>query len=197
LEKLIADFLHAVAERDDERAETIAAGFSHLPIESACEVLEELGDLLSSPEVDTRWWATRAIAALSIPQVVVFLIRSLGDEHASVRQCAALGLRIHQSAQSVPALVTALADKDVLVARLTSDALSNIGEAAVPALLEVVGNGARTARLEAVRALAYIGDQRSIPELFAVLDEDSALMEYWAIEGLERMGVGMILFSPD
>jgi hypothetical protein len=45
--------------------------------------------------------------------------------------------------------------------------------------------------------LAQIGDPRSIPALFTALDEDSALMEYWASEGLEKMGVGIVFFEPD
>jgi hypothetical protein len=37
-----------------------------------------------------------------------------------------------------------------------------------------------------------IGDTRAVPGLFEAL-EGSALQEYWAEEGLERMGVGMVL----
>jgi HEAT repeat protein len=51
-------------------------------------------------------------------------------------------------------------------------------------------------RLEAVRALAYIGDKRSIPQLFQALDEDSAMLEYWANEGLQKMGIGMMFYKP-
>jgi HEAT repeat protein len=47
-----------------------------------------------------------------------------------------------------------------------------------------------------VRALARIGDQRAIPALFRALDDESALIEYWATKGLEDMGVGMIFFEP-
>jgi HEAT repeat protein len=57
-------------------------------------------------------------------------------------------------------------------------------------------SGSHIARLEAARALASIGDTRAIPALFDALD-DSALLEYWANEGLERMGVGMCFFSPE
>ncbi len=195
--KAVGDFLHVLSFKDDEQAEAAAASFSTLPAEQADKVLEELIDLLTSPEVDTRWWAARAMAALSGSLVAGYLVKALGDEHASVRQCAALGLKDHPSIDSVPALVTALADQDSLVARLASDALVRIGEPTVPTLLDVLDNGSRSARLEAVRALAAIGDHRSIPALYAILDEESALMEYWAIKGLERMGVGMLLFSPE
>ena len=79
---------------------------------------------------------------------------------------------------------------------LAADALATIGGPAVPDLLEVAQNGGQGARLEAIRALATIGDQRSLPLLFSLLDGESALMEYWANEGLERMGVGMAFFKP-
>jgi len=51
--------------------------------------------------------------------------------------------------------------------------------------------------VEAVRALAKIGDQRAIPALFEALDDNSALIEYWASEGLEKMGVGMVFYKPE
>jgi len=190
-------YLYELISGDDNRAEVAVANLAALPASQEGEILEALQKLLLSTEVDTRWWATRSLAAISNPLVSSLLVRALSDENASVRQCAALGLRLHPNAQAVAALVAALADKDGLVARLASDALANAGEVAVPALLEVMQSGTQAARLGAVRALACIGDQRSIPALFDALDEDSALMEYWATEGLERMGVGMMFFPPD
>jgi NADPH-dependent ferric siderophore reductase len=47
-----------------------------------------------------------------------------------------------------------------------------------------------------MRVLALVGDKSSIPALFEALDSDSMLIEYWANEGLERMGVGMVFFKP-
>ena len=202
--KAITGFLAELTCGNDERAEAVVERIVALPPAQVEELLEELQILLVSPEADIRWWATRALAALPDARVVSLLVKVLEDEDASVRQCAALGLRLHARAQlsvllsqAIPALVTALADNDNLVARLASDALGEIGEAAVPALLEVMQSDLQQARLEAVRALAAIGDQRSIPVLFAALDEDSALMEYWATEALQRMGVGMMYFSPE
>ena len=51
-------------------------------------------------------------------------------------------------------------------------------------------------RLEAARALSEIGDTRAIPVLFKALEEGSVVLEYWASEGLEKMGVGMTFFEP-
>jgi HEAT repeat protein len=95
----------------------------------------------------------------------------------------------------VAGLVAALDDPDPLARRLAGQALATIGGEAVPRLLEVMAGGKHNARLEAVRALARIGDTRAVPALFEAL-EGSALLEYWANEGLERMGVGMSFFIP-
>jgi HEAT repeat protein len=114
-----------------------------------------------------------------------------------VRQCAALGLRLHPTLQAIAGLLNCLSDEDHLVVELSGDALAEIGEQAVLALITVVEDGNPKARLEAVRSLARIGDMRAIPVLFGVLDEGSALMEYWAAEGLERMGVGMVFYKPE
>ncbi len=98
--------------------------------------------------------------------------------------------------RAIPDWSAALDDPDPLVRRLAGDALEVIGSQAVPALLEVMAERLHTARLEAARALAAIGDTRAVPALFEALD-GSALLEYWANEGLERMGVGMNYFIPD
>jgi HEAT repeat protein len=124
------------------------------------------------------------------------LIQALADEELSVRQCAALSLSKRSDGRAVPALVEAMRSKDALLARLAANALACTGAEAVPALLNVLENGTQPMRLEAARALASIGDQRSIPALFKALGEDSALMEYWANEALERMGVGMVFYKP-
>jgi len=57
-------------------------------------------------------------------------------------------------------------------------------------------DSSQSARLEAARALAAIGDTRAIPVLIKMLDQDSAIMEHWAEQGLEKMGVGTVFFEP-
>jgi HEAT repeat protein len=190
----LAGCLEDLCDSDDVRAEAAALALASLPPQ---QVLASLRDLLAAPDVDTRWWAVRALASISHPEAPGLLTQALLDADASVRQCAALGLRLHPDPMAVPALANALYDSDSLVTGLAADALAAIGAPAVPALLEVLQSGSRAARLPAVRALAAIGDTRSIPALFEALDEDSALVEYWASEGLERMGVGMSFFNPE
>ncbi len=177
---------------DDERAEVAAQKLAAYGKES----VPILRQLLVSSDTDARWWALRALAEINDPQVVPLLVTGLGDADPGVRGCAALALRGRPEPLAIPDLIRLLGEGNALLARLAADALTVIGSEAVPALLAVMENGPQVGRLEAVRALALIGDQRAIPALFAALDEDSALLEYWASEGLERMGVGMVFFKP-
>ena len=186
---------------DDERAEQAAKALAQFG-ESA---LPGLQALLASPVEDDRWWAVRTLAEIDHESrekgekhesVLDLLIGAAADESADVRQAAFLGLRLHPDPAAIAVLITALADPDSLCASMAADALVAIGSEAVPALLEVVEVGSQPARLEAVRALAEIKDPRAIQTLIAVLDEDSALLEYWASQGLEDMGVGTAFFLP-
>ena len=185
-------WLGELTSGEDERAEAALAGLTSL----GNSAMSALSPLAGSADEDTRWWALRALAEFDSPSVQKHLIAALEDEEPAVRECAALGLRIHPTPEAVPALVAALNDSDMLTADLAADALIDIGAAAVPALLEVLERGKPMPQLSAVRALALIGDPRAIPALYKALDTDSMIMEFWASQGLERMGVGMQLFKP-
>ena len=194
---LLGDFLAELTSGDDERAEAAVEKIAAQGENCADDPIDVLQELQSSPDSEIRWWGVRALASISDPRIVSILIEALADEDAAVRQCAALGLRLHPTPQAIAGLIDSLSDEDHLVVELSADALAEIGEQAVPALVTVVENGNPKARLEAVRSLARIGDTRAIPVLFGVLDEGSALMEYLAAEGLERMDVGMVFYKPE
>jgi len=192
LMQTIENLISELTSGDDERAEAsvgkiVAYGPAALP---------NLAKLLSSPEVDNRWWALRALAELPFLQARNLMLEALDDPEISVRQCAALGLRLQPDPRAVPTLITALDHPDALYASLAAHTLVATGEPAVLPLISVLESGTHAAQIKAVRALALIGDERSIPALFLALDDDSILMEFWASEGLERMGVGMTFYKP-
>jgi HEAT repeat protein len=178
---------------NDEQAEE---ALPHLALWGA-DAVGALTERLSHPEAEVRWWAVRALAEVQDERVPALLVRALSDQDESVRWCAGLALRIHPSSQASSALVEMLTDRDALTRRLAGDALVAIGREVVPILIEVVERSVPEMRLEIIRALAKIGDQRAIPVLFEALDDGSALIEYWADEGLEKMGVGMVYFNPE
>ena len=176
---------------DEAQAERAAMALA----EAGAQALPALRELLADERSEARWWAVRALAALQVEEAAALLVAALEDMDDEVRWCAALALRERPEIKAVPELVRLLKSGEPLAGRLAGDALVVRGEEAVPALLEVMQKSPQAARLEAVRALALIVDTRAIPALYSALDETSALMEYWASEGLERMGVGMVYFK--
>jgi HEAT repeat protein len=189
LQPLLAD----LTSDDDQRAETAV----HALAELGETALSGLLELLENPEPDVRWWAIRALAGLPHPQAASRIQANLHDPDPAVRQCAALGLSHQPNPAALPELIDLLAAADRLLARLAADALIALGSPAVPALLEKLANTSPAARVEAARALALIADPAAIPGLFAAWEQGSALLQYWAEAGLERMGVGMQFFTPE
>jgi HEAT repeat protein len=177
---------------DDERAEIAAKRLSNL----GEKALGTITLMLSDPVPDTRWWAIRSLAEMSTNSSIQLLIDALDDEDLSVRQCSALALQHQPRSDSVPALIACMHEQDSLLIRLSANALVAIGPPAVPGLLKLLEDSPTPTRFEATRALALIGDERAIPALFNAFGENSALMEYWADEGLDRIGIGMTFFKP-
>lgn len=194
----ISALLAALGGADEAQAEAAVVALGRLAAAGQAEaIFAAIEPWLVADSSERRWWATRLLAELPGERAPEALIQALGDADAGVRQCAALGLRLRPVAEAVEPLVQALRDPDPLVVTLAEDALEQAGSAAVPVLLRVLETGSYAVRLEAIRALAAIGDPQAIPALYAALDEDSALMEYFASQGLEKMGVGMVFFRPE
>jgi len=183
LESMLAD----LTSGDDSRAEAAVPALAAL----GQTALPALRNLLSSPQVDARWWALRTLAQFKAPPLS-WLIESLEDPSEEVRQCAALGLYHHPAEEAIPVLIHCLSDPDPLTVNLASNALVAVGAPAVPALLDLLRDAAHMTRVGTIRALASIGDPRAIPALMAALEEDSLNMKYWAEEGLERLGLDMV-----
>jgi len=177
---------------DETRAEAAAAGLAALG-ESARTLLL---DAAPAADADGRWWIVRALAELPCARTED-LVPFLEDPAPEVRQAAALGLGARPSESAVPALVRALRDGDSMVAALAANALGKAGQASTPSLLETLACAPQSARILAMRTLSELKDQRAIPAMLKALDEDSALIQHWAREGLERLGLDMIFMKPN
>lgn len=189
LESLLGDLLSG----DEIRAEGAVAGLIALD-ELARPVLL---DASRSATNDGRWWIVRALAEM--PSIrTVDLVPFLEDPAPEVRQAAALGLGAHPSEAAIPSLVRALRDPDSMTAALAANALGKVGPASTPALLEVLaGDAPQTVRVLVMRTLAELKDHRAIRVMLKALDEDSALVQHWAREGLERLGLDMVFMKPN
>jgi HEAT repeat protein len=189
--KTLESLLDDLTSGDEARAE---AAVSPL-IGMGEEAIPSLLDLTRSPEADTRWWALRVLAG-SPHLRTDWLVPFLNDSAPEVRQCAALGLAGKPDEHAVEPLVQALNDEDSMTASLAANALVKTGDMAVPSLIEAVKHGSQAQRIHALRALAEIRDHRAIPVMMQVMQEDSALLQHWAQEGLERLGLDMVYIKP-
>jgi HEAT repeat protein len=187
-ESLLADLTGG----DEERAEAAAQRLADL----GKPVLPALEKLMESDVDDQRWWAVRTIGQMAAPRTDI-LVRALADGAADVRAAAALALATHPAEEAAPALVRALQDADSLVGLLSVNALISIGKPAVPALLDGYPGSNQRGRIQAMRALADIRDHRAIKLMMTAIEEESALLRFWAEQGLERLGLNMVYIKPD
>ncbi|HSO11377.1 MAG TPA: HEAT repeat domain-containing protein [Anaerolineales bacterium] len=187
------DLLDDLASGDEERAENAVSPL----IELGEDAIPALSDLTHSSDIDSRWWALRTLAQSPLCRTEWLVPFLLNDPAPEVRQCAALGLAGKVDESAIQPLVHALSDADSMVGSLAVNALVRIGSAAVPSLIETVKSGTQFARIYALRALAEIKDHRAIPIMMKVMGEDSVLLQHWAREGLERLGLDMIYIKPE
>jgi len=189
---VLQNLLIDLTSGDEECAESAVFELVALG-ENAIPSLLEMAD---SPDVDSRWWALRTLAQSPLCQAEWLLPFLSNDPAPEVRQCAALGLAGKPDESAIQPLIRALSDPDSMVGNLSANALVKIGDSAVPSLIETVTKGAQSARIHALRALAEIKDHRAIPIMMKVMQEDSALLQHWAKEGLERLGLDMVYIKP-
>jgi HEAT repeat protein len=187
LKGLLAELLSG----DEARAEAAVPGLVAL----GGQARSDLRETASSEDPDHRWWAVRVLAEMPDTQGKD-LVPYLQDSNPAVRQVAALGLVIHSEEALIPDLVQALRDPDPMVASLASNALVKTGAACVPSLLELLKDAPHAVRILTLRALVELKDHRAIPAMMKILQEDSAVLGYWAQEGLERLGLNMVYIKP-
>jgi HEAT repeat protein len=191
LNNLLADLISG----DELRAEAAAIQFQSY----GKRAFYILAALYTSEDPDHRWWALRALSEFGDKRVARLLLLGMDDHDPGVQACAALGLRTHPTKKSIPKLIAFLGNPDQLLSRLCRDALVALREKATPHLTALLDSpeSSHTAKLEAVRALAEIEDPSSISTLFKIFQEGSGLMQHWAEEGLNNMGIGMVFFDPN
>ena len=185
------ELLAELTSGDDTRAEKSIPAIVDLGMAAIPTLLE----LTHAEGVDSRWWAVRALAA-SPHTRTEDLIPLLSDSASEVRAAAALALCNHPDESAIPALINTLSDEDSLTAGLAGNALVRIGSPSVPSLLTVMSEAPTGIRIIVLRALSEIRDHRAIPVMMKSLSEESAVLQSWAQEGLERLGLDMVYGKP-
>jgi len=184
----LKNLLDDLTSGDEDRAEKAVSKL----VEFGEDAISPLLELTRSKDVDVRWWALRTLAASPLCRTEWLVPFLENDPSPEVRQCAALGLAGKPDESAIQPLVGALGDEDSMVGNLAMNALVKIGKEAVPSLIEMATRGNQAVRILAIRALAEIKDHRAIPIMMKVMQEDSALLQHWAKEGLDRLGLNMV-----
>ena len=187
----LRELLVELTSGDDVRAENSISRI----VDLGGMAIPSLLELIRSDSVDARWWAVRALAASPIAGAEAFL-SLLADRESEVRAAAALAVCSHPDEKAVPALIKTLEDDDSLVAGLAGKALVKIGSPSVAGLLEAMESTNGSARIIALRSLAEIRDPRAIPVMMKSISEGSAVLQFWAQDGLERLGLDMVYIKP-
>ncbi len=183
LDELLDDLISG----DESRAESAASELATL----GGAARPGLKAALKSSDVDHRWWAVRTLAQMNDVDAGYF-IEALNDESSEVRQAAALALVVHPAEEAAPALVRALSDEDGMLQTLATNALSAIGKAAVPILLETFPQSSMSVKIQIMRVLAEVRDPRAIPVMMKAMDESSAILNHWCEIGLQQLGLDMV-----
>ncbi len=187
-DELLAELLSGDEARAESAVEAlVAVGEQALP---------RLLDLLRSHDSDQRWWAVRTLAAFDEPKVEWF-ISALNDSAAEVRSAGALALAAHPRSEAVAPLIRLLGDDDNVTAVMAVNALVKIGGEAVPQLLDAFDEAPRGGRVQIMRALCELRDPRAIRLMLNAQGQSSAALQYWAQEGLERLGLNMVYLRPE
>jgi HEAT repeat protein len=189
MKELLAD----LTSGDDGRAEKAIPPL----VELGKVAIGPLLELTRSQNEDTRWWAIRALSASPDTQAAD-LIPLLNDSSPSVRAAAVLAIMNHPSEEATEVLIKALYDEDSLTANLASNALVKIGHSTTLSLLKVMEEATTNVRILAIRALVEIKDHRAIPMMMKCLnnENESAVIQYWAVQGLDKLGLDMVYITP-
>lgn len=186
--KKVPNFLSAALEANDDLAESLAAQLT--PADEP-ELLAALDDANS----DVRWWAVRAFALVGETASVAPLLRKLEDADPMLRSAALLALAaIHarQPASVQPHLTQMarlLADPEGTVRQAATDALSQCGDASVPALAAVLQGDHQGARTRATLALRQIATMPAAAVLYRCLNDSNYMVHTYAYETLDEMGL--------
>jgi hypothetical protein len=188
----LAQLLSDLSSGDDRLAEKSVEQLLDLKEDAIPDLLK----LRDSTNEDARWWAYCTLGQMHDVDVNWFF-PGLDDPCAGVRESAAMALCHHPKPIAIPRLIAVLDDPDRLVATLAANALIGIGKDATLDLMIAFEKGTPAAQIEVVRALSEIHDQRAIPLFMSSQENGSEMVKFWAEQGLENLGVGMVYFNPN
>ena len=164
--------------------------------EAARAAVPALLQRLNDDEYEIREVAAEALCELRDTRAVVPLIDRLKDNYHSIREVAAKALGALGDARAVAPLITALADGNSILGKAAMAALERIdpswreseaARAAVPTLLQRLGDDNFGVRRGASMALGEFGDARAVAPLIDRLADPDSTVRWVAAASLERI----------
>lgn len=166
---------------------------------NAARMLGELGDpkaveplidvLQNDKNGSVRLYAARALGELGDISATEPLIQSLKeDRNVDVRVRAARALGKLGGTEVVAPLVEALSDNNSQVCLTATDALIEIGEIAVDALVISLKHDKVNVRCDATRALGELGNPKAVDAIIDMLGDEWVNVRIYAVNSLGKLG---------
>lgn len=150
-------------------------------------ILEELLEVLKSPNPEVRQKAVRALGKINTSEVHVVLAGALKDESEQIRRLAARQIESLRASDCVPSLIEALADLEQSVRSSVIGALNRISDPrAIRPLARILSTDTPRCRSKAAAALGAIGHPECRPALVSALEDEDENVRRRAIRALAR-----------
>ena len=147
---------------------------------------------LGATEATRRAEAAKALVAMG-SEAIDALIRGISDENPQIREMSAWTLSEIKTpaARVVPALISVLTDPDENIRVVGSVALQNLGEPAVPYLIDALTADAAEIRLNVAYVLGEIGEpiDTILPALIRTLTDPEWNVRRLVVRALVTIGV--------
>lgn len=150
------------------------------------KAVKRLSMMLDEESPAFRLLATSVLGQIKSEEAVEPLLKCLSSGPAEIRRAAAAALWNIKSVKSISALGRALKDEDSEVRRLAAGALGNVGSADSLASLTglLVEETVVPVRVEVLRALGRLGDQRALDSVLAQVKDTDPMVRVEAVRAL-------------
>ena len=141
--------------------------------------MSEIDELIEKLNDDDEFVVEDAMGALELKgeEAVDPLISALSHRKKNIRLHAATLLGAINDPKPIKPLILSLSDNNKLVRREASTALSRMGDAAVDPLIEVLDDPDWRVRGAAAWALGNLDNEKAIPALEKLLDDESGYVK--------------------